>query len=187
MQFTGLLYRAGWTILLFVLNGCNLFKEGLWPFESVKPHPDIGEQYRYIRSSTMKAVQIHLLPGSLGSPGALEVNANQYLLNIIHRGELETEQLATLKAGLLQINQLARQLAFRSFINLDPEQKETCLRTLEKNSTGRGFLIIVLQYLVEALMSDPVYGGNPQKIAWNWLHFEPGFPSPPVGKRYFEL
>ena len=42
----------------------------------------------------------------------------------------------------------------------------------------------VMYYLAEALMLDPVYGGNPDMIGWKWLEHQAGFPRPVAGKTY---
>ena len=44
-----------------------------------------------------------------------------------------------------------------------------------------------MYYLLEALLADPVYGGNTDEVGWKWLGYTAGFPRPPIGKRYFEI
>jgi gluconate 2-dehydrogenase gamma chain len=45
---------------------------------------------------------------------------------------------------------------------------------------------MLLDYIMEALLTDPVYGGNPNSIGWQWLKHQPGFPRPttPLKRRY---
>jgi len=45
----------------------------------------------------------------------------------------------------------------------------------------------LLTYLLEALLADPVYAGNPNGIGWKWLQHQPGFPRPTKNKKYFKL
>jgi gluconate 2-dehydrogenase gamma chain len=52
---------------------------------------------------------------------------------------------------------------------------------------GRAWLSLLLYYIFEALLSDPVYGGNPGEIGWRWLEHQPGFPRPPADKIYGSL
>jgi gluconate 2-dehydrogenase gamma chain len=40
---------------------------------------------------------------------------------------------------------------------------------------------------MEALLTDPAYGGNPGGIGWRWLQHVPGYPRPPMDKIYPEL
>ena len=49
------------------------------------------------------------------------------------------------------------------------------------------WLSLLLTYLLEALLADPVYGGNPGGIGWQWLAHQPGFPTPPADKTWYKL
>ena len=64
---------------------------------------------------------------------------------------------------------------------------EIALRELEKTGAGRSWITELLHYLFEALLTDPVYGGNPGGIGWKWLDHTPGFRRPSKDKRFFLL
>ena len=49
---------------------------------------------------------------------------------------------------------------------------------------GENWLSTLLLYIFEALLTDPVYGGNPNGIGWKWLGHNPGLPRPTADKRY---
>jgi gluconate 2-dehydrogenase gamma chain len=59
------------------------------------------------------------------------------------------------------------------------------LRRFETN--GKQWISTILRYILEALLTDPIYGGNPNAIGWKWLDHQPGFPRPPANKRYYLL
>ena len=40
---------------------------------------------------------------------------------------------------------------------------------------------------VEALLADPVYGGNFDQTGWRWLSHQPGFPRPSADKTWYRL
>jgi len=61
------------------------------------------------------------------------------------------------------------------------------LHQITKSKAGRRWVSKLLSYICEALLGDPVYGGNPDGIGWKWLNHHPGFPRPPKHKRYREL
>ena len=83
---------------------------------------------------------------------------------------------------------MTSELYQKSFAGLPHEQREAVLRHMEKNhQRGREWLQEMIRYVFEALLSDPVYGGNPQAVGWKWLQHTPGFPRPPKEKRYFLL
>jgi len=65
--------------------------------------------------------------------------------------------------------------------------REELLRQIEQELSGKAFLSEILHFTLEAMLSDPAYGGNINQKGWKWLEHQPGFPGPQVGKRYFEL
>ncbi len=76
----------------------------------------------------------------------------------------------------------------RRFENLDFDSKERLLRYLgDRTRWGRNWLSLLLYYIFEALLADPVYGCNPNGIGWKWLEHQPGFPRPPADKIYTRL
>jgi len=67
------------------------------------------------------------------------------------------------------------------------QQREDVLRQIEQSQAGRNWLSLLLTYLPEALLADPVYGGNPDGIGWTWLEHQPGYPTPPADKSWYRL
>jgi gluconate 2-dehydrogenase gamma chain len=132
----------------------------------------------------LAAVQDHLLPSEPGAPGAREINALAYLKWVLAdpRGN-RTEQRFILN-GVDWLEDLSRQRHRASFVELDPVRREQMLRVVANSGKGENWLSTLLLYLCEALLSDPLYGGNPDGIGWAWLEHQPGFPRPTPEKRY---
>ena len=42
----------------------------------------------------------------------------------------------------------------------------------------------VLSYILEALATDPIYGGNTNEIGWDWLEHQPGMPRPSTTNKH---
>lgn len=136
---------------------------------------------------TLAAVQEHLLPSEPGAPGAREINAAGYLRSVLEDGKLDPGERALLVRGAEGVERFARQAEGKSFVELSTAQRETVLRAFEQTVEGERWLTEMLGYLIEALLGDPVYGGNPGGIGWRWLAHNPGFPRPPASKRHFLL
>lgn len=133
------------------------------------------------------AVQSHLFPAEADSPDAQDVNAATYLYNVLVDPQFNPVDRTFVKTGILEIQKLAGEQYSKGFIDLKSEHRERVLRQYEKTSQGSNWLNMILEYLMEALLTDPVYGGNPNSIGWQWLGHTPGFPRPPKHKRYFLL
>lgn len=136
---------------------------------------------------TLAAVQAHLLPSEPGAPGAREINATGYFQSLLREHGLEAAERAFLLRGLDEVGRLAQAKSDRRFAALTVAEREALLRDFEATPDGRRWLTEMLGYLMETLLGDPVYGGNPDGLGWNWLAHNPGFPRPPANKRYFLL
>jgi gluconate 2-dehydrogenase gamma chain len=137
----------------------------------------------------LAAVQDHLFPSEPQAPGAREVNALPYLqfvLSLTDRESVEERKFITAGATWLR-KRVAIDHDGRLFSELNEDERERALRRMAGSKDGENWLSLVLYYILEALLSDPVYGGNPDAIGWKWLAYTPGFPRPPAGKRYYEL
>ncbi len=128
-------------------------------------------------------IQEHLLPSEAHSPGAKEINAQSYFQSVLTAPRHDPADNRFLLQGLNTIEAQALKKWQRHFSALDPRQREHDLREYEKTRYGSSWLNMLLDYLMEALLTDPVYGGNPQTIGWRWLHHTPGFPRP-LHKQY---
>lgn len=136
---------------------------------------------------TLGLVQEHLLPSEAQVPGAREVNALSYLHFVMGWEGTDPEEQRILRSGLDRLCALAAQTGGGSFEALGTPEREQTLRTLEAKEGGTEWILLVLDYLFEALLADPIYGGNPDEIGWRWLQIEPGHRRPGPDQQYFKL
>jgi len=136
----------------------------------------------------VSAVQEHIFPHEPDSPGATDINAAAYLEWAITAPGINPNTRNTIVNGLGRLQDASRERFDVLFGDLNFEQREQLLRYLaDETRWGRGWLSLLLYYLFEALLSDPVYGGNADEIGWRWLEHQPGFPRPPADKIYGRL
>jgi len=121
------------------------------------------------------------------SPGAKDVNAKAYFYAVLADADRDDEDRKLVKTGLIELQDICWKQQQKLFIDLSHEQKDICLKLFEKTANGRPWIMTVLGYIFEALLVDPVYGGNPNGIGWKWLEHQPGLPRPTADKRYFYL
>jgi gluconate 2-dehydrogenase gamma chain len=134
------------------------------------------------------AVQEHLFPKDSDCPGAADINAAAYLETAITAPGIDPDTRNTIVNGIGRLQAASRERFDMQFIDLNDGQREQQLRYLaDKTRWGRAWLSLLLYYIFEALLSDPVYGGNPDEIGWRWLQHQPGFPQPPADKIYGRL
>ncbi len=135
----------------------------------------------------LAAVQNHLFPSEPGAPGARDVSATAWLQWVLSDPDVENNQREFFRQGAERLAKLSLDRYGKAFMALGGEDRETLLREYEHLPGGQRWLREVLYYVLEALLTDPVYGGNPREIGWKWLGHKPGYKRPPANKRYFLL
>jgi len=135
---------------------------------------------------TLAAVQTHLFPSESEAPGAREANATAWLQWVLSDPGLPDERRAFFRQGVEQLEALTQAGHGQSFEALAEATRERVLRDHERQGGGP-WLREVIHYILEALLSDPVYGGNPGGIGWRWLAHRPGYRRPGAQQRYFLL
>ena len=135
---------------------------------------------------TLFNVQEHLFPGG-SSIGASDIQALEYLQLTMQTPDFDEEEKTLIHNGVKWLNDLSETEYAKKFILLEHNEKEKILRRIEKSSAGERWLSTLLTYIIEALLSDPIYGGNTKEGGWKWLKHQPGFPRPPENKKYFKL
>ena len=129
-------------------------------------------------------VQDHLFPSEPEAPGAREIRALDYLRWVVGDRKLDSEERAFILRGTDWLQALTQERHARGFLDITAGEREGMLERIARSEAGENWLSTLLLYILEALLSDPVYGGNPDGIGWRWLKHQPGFPRPDVHNRY---
>jgi gluconate 2-dehydrogenase gamma chain len=137
------------------------------------------------QQQVLDAVQMQLFPDDSDGPSAQDLNALAYLeWAMTDQQNLNDGDVSFITKGIGWLNDLAKQTHGSPFVKLTATQQDKVLKQVAKSQAGENWISLLLYYLSEALMLDPVYGGNPNMIGWQWLEHQPGFPAPITGKTY---
>jgi len=136
---------------------------------------------------TLAAVQEHLFPAGPEVPGASDIGAIVYLRNSLENPAADSDDREFIFKGVGWLNDVIREQDRQPFTALDESEREAVLRDIEQSRAGRNWLSLLLTYLLEALLADPVYGGNRDRSGWEWLQHQPGYPTPPPDKTWYRL
>jgi len=136
------------------------------------------------RWNILNLVQNHLFPSDKDSPGAKEINAGVYLQNVLLDPKIDPEDKKFILNGLDWTEETAAELLSQSILTMNKEKIEKVLRNMAEYQWGENWLSQILIYIFEALLTDPIYGGNPDGIGWKWLGHDPGLPRPNEQNRY---
>ena len=124
----------------------------------------------------IQAVQETFFPKGLNAPSALEFGATNYLLTVSsHSSFLKSDLKFLLYGADLLIN------AQNDFLTMNPKERDKALRDFVNSSDkAENWASLLLFYTLEALLSDPIYGGNKNELGWKWLGHHTGQPQPKV-------
>ena len=136
---------------------------------------------------TFAAVQQQLLPTDGNGPSASDINASVYLKFVLDAPDTDIDDKTFVLNGIKWLNGLSDEQFGQPFKALNPAEQHKALEKIASSSAGERWLSHLLLYIMEALLTDPVYGGNPDGIGWQWLEHQPGFPQPTKDKRYTAL
>jgi gluconate 2-dehydrogenase gamma chain len=128
-----------------------------------------------------------LFPAEPDSPGASDINATSYLKNLLEENTFDRDEREFILNGPNWLNELANSEHGKAFAQLTTTQQEQLLQRIARTSAGENWLSLLLLYIFEALLSSPIYGGNPDGIGWRWLEHNPGFPQPTINTSYKKL
>jgi hypothetical protein len=152
----------------------------------------VGLSIVYAKSSTttrlpesiynvISKVQGHLFPKGSLLPSAKLFGATQFLESTIYHSSYDRDIREFVLKGAKELMEREHNL----FLEYQPYQVERALRAFEKTSIGGGWLNRVMILSIEALLSDPIYGGNFKELGWRALGTMGGEPRPT--SRYIEL
>jgi len=131
------------------------------------------------QKKSLIAVQMQLFPDDGDGPSAIEINGLAYLeWALTDPGNQEDGDGDFVLKGIGWLDGLSEQTQGDKFVNLSLTQQDKVLKQISGSSTGENWMSLLLYYLMEALLLDPFYGGNPDGVGWKWLNHQPGFPTP---------
>ena len=137
--------------------------------------------------TTIEVVQEHLLPSEPDAPGASDCSATAYLDRSLSDPKFDPDVKGFVLNGIGWLEEIAERQEGQPFGQIQPAKREDLLRQIARSSAGERWLSTLITYSLEALLADPLYGGNPGGIGWKWLGHDPGQPRPTPNKIYGRL
>jgi gluconate 2-dehydrogenase gamma chain len=136
---------------------------------------------------TLAAVQEVLFPAGENIPGAADIGATVYLHTAIENPNADGEDKDFIFKGIGWLDDLTQERHKKSFVQLSTVQQDEIIQLIVKSRAGRNWVSMLLTYTLEALLADPVYGGNKNQAGWKWLQHQPGYPAPTADKTWEQL
>ena len=115
-----------------------------------------------------------IFPKTKNMPSAKEFKAVEYLVKNISNKTFDDEDKNLIIDGTKDfIN------SFPKFLTLTQEEKKKLIFEIIKDSQyAKSWISKLTYYGIEAMFSDPIYGGNFNQIAWKSVNHAVGIPQP---------
>ncbi|OQX50083.1 MAG: hypothetical protein B5M46_01875 [Epsilonproteobacteria bacterium 4484_20] len=143
--------------------------------------PDAFEKDFKEVEGVIAAVQEHMFPQGTKLPSAREMRATAFLFETVAHPSYDRDIRAFVIEGAKELDSREK----GKFISYTAKEKERALRAYEESSYGSSWLSRIMTLSMEAILSDPVYGGNIKEKGWKALQTEGGQPRPE--SRYISL
>jgi len=111
-------------------------------------------------------------------PGANDFNADKYLLWVLQDERLDPSENEYLINGISWIDESAEETYQKSFLKLSKKEQVLLVQKVAQSSWGESWLSMLLTFILEAMISDPIYGFNTDGVGWKWLKHQVGVPRP---------
>jgi len=132
----------------------------------------------------IQSVQGILFPKDRYGPGAREINADKYLLWVLGDRRMDPDEKQYLLNGIRWTGETSRETYAKPYNHLNQKQKEKLIEKISAENWGENWLSMLLTFIIEAMISDPIYGYNEDGIGWKWLAHTPGMPRPNLDNKY---
>ncbi len=143
------------------------------PRPYIKTFKILSEPYQSIA-----LVYDDIFPSNGENPSASEINAVEYLHGVMQDPRIEAYEKEFITNGQVWLNETAQEEYSKNYNFLNKNQREDILNQISEVQWGENWLWTLQSYLLEALLSDPIYGSNESKEGWNWLGHTSGYPRP---------
>lgn len=130
------------------------------------------------------SVQNILFPKDENGPGAYDVNAHEYVKWWLADTHIDPDEQRYLRNGLKWVEDTALETHQTPFLDLTKQAQVDLIYQIAGESWGESWLSVMLTYIFEALISDPIYGFNQNGIGWTWLNHQSGLPRPTEALKY---
>ncbi|QOY52218.1 gluconate 2-dehydrogenase subunit 3 family protein [Candidatus Sulfurimonas baltica] len=127
---------------------------------------------------TISMVQGDLFPSTPLFPHTKEINATYYLTQILSHSRVTDEDKAFIKDGVKWLNEEAVLKYKKLYSALSWQQRQETLKDIAETNWGESWIKTIMNYLFEAMLGDPIYGGNKGQVGWKWLNHKSGLPRP---------
>lgn len=132
----------------------------------------------------LKSVLAILFPDDGNGPSVQHLNTYEYILWVLRDPGANQDFNSYLIDGITWADEQAMEHSKSHFWELNEKEQARAVSYYVETSYGKEWCSILLTFVVESLLLDPIYGGNQNEAGWKWLNHTTGLPRPNEATRY---
>jgi len=170
-----------------MLAGAVLSQVPWWVACQQENHKQESFVFSVHQMKILKLAQDFLFPMDGNGPGALDIKAADYLQWVVLDPKMDKEEIEYIFNGITWVEETAQEEKQEEFLQLDAKSQREVLTYIAHENWGESWYSVLLTFIFEALLSDPIYGSNPDNIGWKWLNHNAGYPRPDENHKYGKI
>jgi hypothetical protein len=127
---------------------------------------------------TIRQLHLDLFPQNSFVPSKNDINAYAYLNFILNHSYVTDDTKKFIQNGARWLNEESVLKYKKVYTALYDFQRQKILKEISKTAWGESWLETIMSYFFEAMLGDPIYGGNRAQSGWKWLNHKSGLPRP---------
>lgn len=135
----------------------------------------------------LEAVLQIIFPNDNFGPDAKLIHAAKYIQWILLDKQIPYEIKNSITDGLKKANELAVSILHSQFYKLSTNEMQMIINIIVAKDWGEIWISTLINFIFEALLASPVYGGNTQEYGWKWLKHYSSLPQPTKQLKYPEI
>jgi gluconate 2-dehydrogenase gamma chain len=129
------------------------------------------------QAEILKKILLILFPVDNYGPSANDFSAFEFIVQILNDAFYDPEQKNFLLKGFDSLENDCLSKINKNFLECTDIERDNLIKVLSKeNNSIKNWLSFLISLIIEALLSDPIYGGNTNAMAYLWLEHKPGLP-----------
>lgn len=151
------------------------------------PQYNGNEIFTAKQESMLKAAMEILFPNDGNGPGCADIHAFEYITWVqTDEGAFEKNK-SILTEGIGELDSLSKKIIEKEFAQGNADEQSQIIATFIETENGNEWCSVVITYILEALLLDPIYGANTHEAGWKWLQHTPGLPRASQETRYGQI
>jgi gluconate 2-dehydrogenase gamma chain len=127
---------------------------------------------------TLDQVLNILLPDDGFGPSATDLNSISYIINSLKDPQFSQKDFMIIKEGFIALDKFAHVEYSSDFSSQNLSAREKIIQKISSTKWGENWLSKIITFILESLLSHPLYGSNTNEIGWKWLNHYSGQPQP---------